>query len=225
MRVHDRSSPLGSIDLTAFKITALVLKRATKIDSVLPVIPLLAMRDARPSLGDRELVDRIRIGDAAAETEFARRYLCSVRAMMLARTRNYEDAEDLAQDTLVAVLQALRRGAMASSERLAAFVHGTARNVANNYVRVRERRPTEVPLSEDVPATPATPLLESEERLALALHLLARQGKLDREILRMSLVDGLTPVQIGRALHMRPELVRTHKYRAAHRLVADLGAS
>lgn len=181
------------------------------------------MRNAFTSLGDRDLVDGIRIGEATAENEFVRRYGNRLRAAMFSRTRNQEDAEDLAQDTLLAVLQALRRGAIASNERLAAFVHGTARNIANNYFRARERRPPEVPISEDVPAGPVEPQAEGEERLALALNALSRQRVLDHEILRMSLVEGLTPSEIARELRMRPDLVRSHKSRATHRLFTKLG--
>ena len=183
------------------------------------------MRNELTSLGDRELVERIRLGETTAEDEFVRRYLNALRAMMIARTRNREDAEDLVQDALLAVLQALRRGALASSDRLDGFVHGTARNVANSYFRALERQPLEVPLSEDFPAGPVKPEWESQERLALALTVLAHKPGLDGEILRMSLVNGLTPLEIGQALHMRPDLVRTHKSRAAHRLVAAIGAA
>lgn len=182
------------------------------------------MRDARASLGDRDLVDRIRCGEATAEDEFARRYADRLRAMMFARTRNHEDAEDLAQDSLLAVLEALRRGDLASSERLDAFVRGTARNVANNHLRALARTPLEVPLTEDVPAGSVTSDLEAEERLALALDLVARHGGLDGEILRSSLVNGLTPVEIGKTLHMSSALVRTRKSRAARRLGAEIGA-
>ena len=183
------------------------------------------MRNALTSLGDRDLVERIRFGETTAEDEFVRRYFNPLRAMMLAKTRHHEDAEDLVQDALLAVLQALRRGGLASSERLEAFVHGTARNVANNYFRTRERQPLEVPLSGDVPAGPVESQWESEERLAIALTVLVRKPGLDSEILRMSLVNGLTPLEIGRQLHLRPNLVRTRKSRAAHRLVAEIGAA
>jgi RNA polymerase sigma-70 factor, ECF subfamily len=181
------------------------------------------MRSAPTSLRDRELVERIRRGETTAEGEFVRRYGDPIRDSMLARTRNHEDAEDLAQDTLLAVLQALRRGTIASNEQLAAFVRGTARNIRNNHFRAHERRALEVPLPEDVPAGPVVSELETAERLALALDAIARQGVLNREILRMSLVEGLTPVEIGRALHVRPDLVRARKFRATHRLIAELG--
>jgi RNA polymerase sigma factor (sigma-70 family) len=181
------------------------------------------MRNVLTSLGDRDLVERIQRGETTAESEFVHRYGSRLRAAMFARTRNHEDAEDLAQDTLLAVLQALRRGAIASNDLLAAFVHGTARNIANNFFRARERRPPEVPLSEDMPARPIRSQLEGDERLALALDALARQRVLDREILLMSLLEGLTPLEIGRALRMRPEQVRSHKCRATHRLVTEIG--
>lgn len=176
------------------------------------------------SIGDRDLVEAVRHGETWAEDEFVVRYRNPLRALMLARTRSPEDAEDLVQDALLAVLRSLRQGHIASHERLAAFVQGTARNIANNYFRARDRMPPQVPLSEDLPAEPVESRLESEERMALALTALAPLRDLDRAILRMSLVDGLTPREIGRELHMRPALVRTQKSRAAHRLFAGIGA-
>lgn len=103
-------------------------------------------------------------------------------------------------------------------------MRGKARNVANNHLRALARTPLEVPLTEDVPAGSVTSDLEAEERLALALDLVARHGGLDGEILRSSLVNGLTPVEIGKTLHMSSALVRTRKSRAARRLGAEIGA-
>jgi RNA polymerase sigma factor (sigma-70 family) len=195
------------------------------VDTVSSKAQWLTMRNEHPSLEDRELVEGIRCGQTGAENEFVRRYTNPVRAMMVARTRHHDDAEDLVQDTLLAVLRALRRGVLASNERLEAFVHGTARNVANNYLRARAHRPFEVPLSEDIPARPIEPEWESAERLRLALAALARKPGLDGEILRLSLVDGLRPSEIGRSLHLAPELVRSRKSRAAHWLVAEIAAA
>jgi RNA polymerase sigma factor (sigma-70 family) len=183
------------------------------------------MSDARMSRDGSGLVERIRRGEPAAEEQFARMFGGPLRAMMLSRTKHHEDAEDLAQDTLVALLRALRRGTVASEERLSAFVHGTARNIANNHFRARDRRPCELPLNDDLPANPVGSALETEDRLALALEALVRQSASDRRILELSLVEHLRPLEIAQVLHVRPELVRAHKSRAAHRWLDALDVS
>ena len=57
--------------------------------------------------------------------------------MMRAKTRDAELSRDLTQDAVIEVLKALRRGQLRELGRLIAFVHGVARNVANNYMRTR----------------------------------------------------------------------------------------
>ena len=86
------------------------------------------------------LVDRLRAGDGDAENEFAALFGARLRAMITSRIGNREEARDLAQDALVAALRSLRAGQLRDAERLAAFVYGVGRNVANNYLRRRQGR-------------------------------------------------------------------------------------
>jgi len=51
-----------------------------------------------------------------------------------------EDAEDLVQEVLIIVLEALRDGRIRETDRLASFVLGTCRNVVQNDRRTRSRR-------------------------------------------------------------------------------------
>jgi DNA-directed RNA polymerase specialized sigma24 family protein len=109
----------------------------------------VSQADSEPSAADdgerlRRLVERIAAGEPAAEAELAERFDRRVRAMMAVRTRDRDAAQDLAQETLIAVLGALRQGQLREAERLPAFVHGTARNVLNNYFRRRQQQPLAV---------------------------------------------------------------------------------
>ena len=169
-----------------------------------------------------DLVQRIGRGDSAAEEEFARRFTDRIRVMMLVRTRSKQTAEDLAQETLLAALESLRGGHIESPDRLGAFVHGTARNVLNNYFRTHARHPVEVPLPVDLPADPPPERVESAEQRELVRRALARLGQIDRAILRMSLVEGMRPADIAAALRLRDDLVRTRKSRAVKKILGFL---
>jgi hypothetical protein len=80
----------------------------------------------------RLLVDRIRQGDTLAEEAIVLRFDRRIRVLAVNRTRDREVARDLAQETLIQVLSALRGGQLRDAEKLGAFIFGIARNVINN---------------------------------------------------------------------------------------------
>jgi RNA polymerase sigma factor (sigma-70 family) len=171
-----------------------------------------------------DLVSRLALGDTAAETALADYFAPRLRAMMLARTRDAELARDLAQDALLALLQALRQGQLRDSERLPAFAHGIARNIVNNYFRTRQREPQRQPLMDDMAViNPEQDRAdEDEERLNLVRRGLADLSPSDREILRLTLADGLKPGEIADKLGLTAEVVRARKSRAQKRIVAAI---
>ena len=61
--------------------------------------------------------------------------------MGVARTHDREAARELVQDVLIAVIGALRKGQLQDADKLAAFVHGTARNLINNQLRTASQQP------------------------------------------------------------------------------------
>jgi RNA polymerase sigma-70 factor, ECF subfamily len=167
------------------------------------------------------LVGRVAAGETEAEGTLVEHFLPRVRVMMLARTRDADVARDLTQDTLVAVLQAARRGQIREPERIAAFVHGVARNLANNHAR-GVRAQAEAPLE----ALPAEPFVEDDherrERQALLVQGLEAIGEADRHILQLTLVDGMKPGEIAEQLGLTSEVVRARKSRARRRVVEAL---
>jgi RNA polymerase sigma factor (sigma-70 family) len=172
--------------------------------------------------GDADLARRIRHGDLAAEEEFGRRYGRRLRAMMLARTRNPADAEDLAQEALLAALQALRAGRIDSPEHLAAFVHGIGRNVVAGFARTRARHPAEVTLPEDLRARRTRSRITRGSTIAKAMRGVAGLRTTDRAILALSYWFGRSGPAIARALHLRGDLVRARKARALRKLALAL---
>jgi len=169
----------------------------------------------------RNLAERIRQGETSAETELVCEFTRRIFVMAVVRTHDREAARELVQDVLMAVIGALRKGQLQDTDKLAAFVHGTARNLINNRLRLESQRPPLEPLSDDLTQASLTEQLEDAERLRLVHKALERLGQEDRKILWMTLVEGRKPGEIAAALGLTSEVVRTRKLRA-RRKVADL---
>ena len=171
------------------------------------------------STGDHgRLVDRIRSGDGTAEEELVRFISPRVFAMLVARTRDREAARDLLQDVLIAVLRSVRDGALRDSERLVPFVHGTARNLVNNYFRDKVREPKTEELSGDYATIVNTDAIEATERERVVHQALALVDETDRRIVLLTMVDGLKPGDIAERLGLSSEVVRQRKSRAIKKI-------
>lgn len=170
-----------------------------------------------------DIVDRVRNGNQLAERMLCERFLPRVKCMLRVRLRDDEAVAEVANDVLLAVIKAMREGRLRDAEALPAFVHGVARNLANNYVRSRLDRRNEQPLSSDFdhPAPPHD--ASQEERLEAARQALDQLEEPDRTILLLVLVEGLKPGEIGRRLALSAEVVRARKSRAVKRIIAQLG--
>jgi RNA polymerase sigma factor (sigma-70 family) len=165
-----------------------------------------------------DLATRIHAGDRTAEEEFANTYRRGVMVIATVRTRDREAARDLTQEILIAVLKALREGQLRESAKLAAFVQGTARNLINNYIRSKSRRP-ECDLDSVVEPT-ADPVekLESADRHRLVRRELESFGPTDQQILLLSLVDGHSLVEVAQRLELSHDAVRARRSRMIRKI-------
>lgn len=169
-----------------------------------------------------DLSERIRTGDPAAEDELARFFGERVRVMMLARIRDAEAARDLAQEVMLSVLRALRDGQLRQAERLTAYVQGTARNIANNFLRARGQQPESVPLVSEIEVSQPPFDFEESERRTLVRRAIDSLDSIDRKVLLLTLVEGLKPGEISFQLGLTPEAVRTRKSRATKKVMAAM---
>jgi RNA polymerase sigma-70 factor, ECF subfamily len=165
------------------------------------------------------LAERVRCRESSAEEELVRLFSDRVRFLVLARTRDAEAARDLTQDVMLAVVRALRNGQLHEPERLAAFVYGTARNLLNNHLRIRSRRPVEDPIDTALSLSSTADPVENAERVALVRRALGDLDGTDRRILLMTLVEGLKPGEIAGRLGLTSEVVRTRKSRALKKAI------
>ena len=167
------------------------------------------------------LVARVAAGDPHAEGEIVERFAPRVRAMAVVRTRDHDLAKDLAQETLLAVLQALRKGQVRDPDRIEGFVAGVARNVINNYKRRSLKHP-EAPLDDDTPAVAVEDDRDAPERRRQMARALSTLSPPDRQVLLLTLVEGLKPGQIARKIGVSADVARTRKSRALKRILEVL---
>ena len=167
------------------------------------------------------LVARVAAGDPGAEGEIVEHFAPRVRAMAVVRTRDRDLARDLAQETLLAVLLALRKGQVRESDRIEGFVAGVARNVINNYKRRSLKHP-ESPLDDDAPVIAVEDDRDGRERRRLMARALSTLSPADRQVLLMTLVEGLKPGQIAAKIGVSADVARARKSRALKRILEVL---
>jgi len=167
---------------------------------------------------EASLAELIRGGDQSAEKELVNRFYRRVLLMAWARTRDPEAAADLAQETMLAVLQAVRNGKLIDAERLPGFVRGTAKNLINNHLRGKNTVRYDSAPALPHPGFDPEQLAGGVERMDRVRRALTEVGPADRIILLLTLVEGLAPREIADRLGLSSQVVRKRKSRAVARL-------
>jgi RNA polymerase sigma-70 factor (ECF subfamily) len=162
------------------------------------------------------------------ESALVERFWERIRLFACRRLATTAEGEDVAQETIRRVLEALRQGRLRAPEALPAFVFETARNVCRQRQRsaMREGRAFDRLrgwLSHmDAVADPLANILSESERVAVRAAL-ARLAADDREVLSMSYYHALDTAEVARRLGSTPGAIRVRRYRALHRLRELLG--
>ncbi|SBT45894.1 RNA polymerase sigma-70 factor, ECF subfamily [Micromonospora narathiwatensis] len=154
------------------------------------------------------------------EDRFRRVYASNFQPLLAYALRRCEQPEDAADVVAETFLVAWRRGhEMPSDAEVRLWLYGVARRVLANHHRTGLRRER---LGErlrqrlrDIAA--ADPGSEVPERLAVQAAL-ARLGELDREVLTLTVWEGLEPREVAAVLQVSPAVVRTRLSRARARL-------
>ncbi len=171
----------------------------------------------------RDLAQRVREGDSSAEEELGVHFHPRILAMAVVCLRDPEAAREIAQESLLAVLVALRQGKLREPEKLPGFVSGTARNLINNHFRNLRTQPDRTPLDPETPSS-VNFVTEAEllERRRMVREVLGRIDPRDRVILLLTLVEGMNPREIAPRVGLSPENVRTRKMRAIRQVTEEL---
>ena len=176
-------------------------------------------------LDDAELVRRIGSGTGRdAEAELCRRMAPRIRLYGLRHLRNEHAAEDLAQQVLVTMLEALRARRLREPEKLASFVLGTCRMTVLDLRRNAQRRARLLEqYGADLLAPPpaSMPLLDRELLKRCVENLKERE----RTVVVMTFFDEQTGADLAGFLGVSEENVRVIRHRAIRQLRQCMGAA
>jgi RNA polymerase sigma-70 factor, ECF subfamily len=143
------------------------------------------------------------------------------------RLRDRSAGEDVAQETLRRVIEALRENKIEKLEALPAFVFQTARNICMHYGRSFRREESALirfrgGMRESSDDDPLTALVDESRRAEVRRALDALDAD-DRNLLRLLYVDALPTPEIARRLGIDPGTLRVRKHRALKRLADVMG--
>jgi RNA polymerase sigma-70 factor (ECF subfamily) len=170
-------------------------------------------------MGD-EIVDSNTLTASLAE-----QYRGRLRLFAARRLRDSAAAEDVVQETLQTVLEALRSGRVREPAALAAFAFETARNLCMHHGRSQGREAKALERVAVAPPPEAPDILTtviSEERRRAVRVALNRLSEEDRRLLVMTYMDARDSEDIGRELGLSAGAVRVRRHRALQRLGVQL---
>ena len=175
-------------------------------------------------LSDAELVLRIGTGEREAETELFHRMAPRIRLYGLRHLRDVQASEDLTQNVLITIIEALRQGRLREPEKLASFVMGTCRMTILDLRRGAQRK--ERLLEQFGPGLLGScesmrPRLD-QQRLAQCVEKLNER---ERSVVVMSFYDEQTGADVASFLGVSEANVRVIRHRAIRQLRDCMGVT
>jgi RNA polymerase sigma-70 factor (ECF subfamily) len=176
-------------------------------------------------LSDAELVRLIGGTPAAAtlaEGTLFQRYAPRIRVYGRKHLKSETLAEDLAQQVMLKVLEAIRQGRIEEPERLTSFVFGTCRNVSWDLQRADARQRKIERATESLVSQVAPPSTSERD----VMRLFGCMGELpEREalVVRMTYMEDREPEEIATRLGASAGNVRVLRCRALAKLKTCLG--
>lgn len=174
-------------------------------------------------LSDADLAVRIGQGDQDAEAEVCRRMGPRIQLYGLRHLRSAAAADDLVQQVLVRILEALRAGRLRDPDKLPHFVLGTCRMTVVNLRRSTRRQ--ERLLAEFgadlVPDQPAAPQL-GDRQLARCVQTLTER---ERSVVVLTFYDDQTAAETAAFLGLSESNVRVIRHRAIRQLRTCMGSA
>jgi RNA polymerase sigma factor (sigma-70 family) len=163
-----------------------------------------------------------------SEEEIAPRFVQRLRLFAARRLNDISAAEDVTQETLRIVVEAVRANRIDNPDALPGFVFQTARNICLHWVRSTAREKSAFARLEREPAdesshSDALATLVSAEHAQMVKAALNRLSAEDKRLLTMIYYGDLGSDEIALTLGVTTAAVRVRKHRALRRLAAELG--
>lgn len=180
----------------------------------------------RQSGGERELIGRMQAGDAAAVAELASAYGPRIHQLAYRYTRNWEDAEEVAQDVLMKVYRKIDafRGDAALSSWIYRITFNTAmsRLRTGRHTRAAEQQRADTVQPEETPrGTPepadwsslADDLVLRREMRGRLLKALTHLPEVYRVPVLLRDIQGMSTEEASAVLHVKPQTLKSRLHR------------
>lgn len=177
------------------------------------------MQSSDSPLRDEDLVRSTLRGSQEAFGFLVVRYSRSVRAVLLTRIGNHRDLDDLVQECFLRAYKGLSKLRKPSSFK--SYLRRIARNICTDWLRKRDREPSEIELDE-VDFAIASPT-EAESPIAERLRTIV--GRLPfalREAVMMFYFESMDIQEMAEVLGITPASVSQRLARARQRMGEDL---
>lgn len=161
-----------------------------------------------------EIIDRWVAGDEAAAEELYRQYFNRVREFVIKRGAHIVDAEDIAQEAMIAGLDGLKAGSR--PDRLTYWLLGIARHLS--YQKPRPVSDRELEAVVDPRRRSAKSMAIRREMEGLLERALERMTPNDRQIVDLHYRAGLSRKEIAERLELPIEVVHARCDRTRSRL-------
>jgi RNA polymerase sigma-70 factor (ECF subfamily) len=174
--------------------------------------------------GERLLVDAARAGDEKALSELYLSYFPRVYRYILARTGNTYDAEDLAEEVFMRVLEAIDRFQWREAP-FSAWLFRIAHNAVISQRRKDNARGRSAPLTDGLPVDSAGPEELVEHRLALneVMQAAQRLPEAQRQVIALRFGAGLSVAETARAMSKGEGNVKVIQHKAIVKLREMMG--
>lgn len=176
-------------------------------------------------LSDAELVRLIAAADErtpAAESALLARYADRILVYGRKHLRSEALADDLAQQVMLKVLEAIRQGRIEQPERLASFVFGACRNVSWDLTRTDQRQRKIERAFEGLHEGSTHPGTSERDVLRL-MDCMGRLPEREATVVRMTYMEDREPEEIASRLGASSGNVRVIRCRALAKLKSCLG--
>ena len=180
-------------------------------------------------MSDEELVAGIQRADQACFTELYERYFKRVYGFVQGRMRNHADAEEVTQETFVAVFKAIDN--FSGQSALLSWIFGIAKNLSNNTIRrfqTQRERIDSVDKEYFIPDSALGSGSPDEELMLSRYGEIVREEMEDvpawqREVFEMRHLKGLSIPEISSRSNRSNDAVRSSLYRTKKIMMEAIG--
>ena len=192
------------------------MEAIARASSCVPVPSCVEWCAMNVELSDAGLAPRIAAGDREAEAEMCRRMGPRIRLYGLRHLRSPPAADDLVQQVLLKIIEALRAARLREPDKLAQFVLGTCRMTVLELRRSSYRQEELLATfgGDLVPDPPPMPRLD-DRQLARCVQALKER---ERSVVVMTFYDEQTAGETARFLGMSEANIRVIRHRALRQL-------